>query len=126
MKLLFCPKCYDVFKLAFGWRSCECGEVSGRYVNDIEAEVNGKGVSLAIGNGSLFDAVVRFRRMGGDYKKDARPRPFFIEKGSVICWVRPHEGPGNPHTKVVRKRAAGTSNDAIIKRFLRHARALGW
>jgi|GEM_PF-4492996 len=95
MKLLFCEDCWDVFKLDTEVRKCKCGKVSGRYLRDeTNAEVNGKGISLAIGNGSLYDAI-------GKMKVVASPdRDFFLENTTVVCWVRPNEGPGNPHTRV--------------------------
>lgn len=91
MKLLLCPACWDVFKLAIRTRSCQCGAVSGRYVDNLYAEVNGKGVSLAIGNGSLFNAM---RAVEGG-----------AERADVMCWTRPNEGPANPHTRVVKDAA---------------------
>lgn len=56
MKLLLCPKCFDIFKLDYEKRSCKCGEVTGRYLNEIDAITNGKGISLAIGSGSIANA----------------------------------------------------------------------
>ena len=92
MKLLFCYVCHDVFKLAVDEiRSCACGKVRGRYINNSEAEVNGEGYSLAIGNGSLMNALYSIK----EGRTELRP-----VESEVICWVRPHEGPANPHTKV--------------------------
>ena len=97
MKLLFCETCWDVFKLETGGvRSCKCGIVKGHYVNNQDAEVNGKGVSLAIGNGSLQQAIRNAKQM------DAA-RSEYITKSGLIAWVRPHEGKGNPHTKINEK-----------------------
>lgn len=91
MKLLFCEQCGDVFQLRIGSeRTCECGRVSGRYINRVEAATNGKGVSIAIGNGSLSDSVMKMRGIKDDGRK------FY----PVMCWVRPNEGPSNPHTKI--------------------------
>ncbi len=89
MKLLFCEVCQDVFKLDDEEvRSCKCGKVRGRYNSDGHtAVVNGKGSSLAFGNGSLFNAVFReFAQF--DYKG----------KTTFLAWWRPHSGPENPHT----------------------------
>jgi len=94
MKLLFCYNCSDIFKLDRDEaRHCKCGKVSGRYVDNTYAEVNGEGVSLAIGNGSLIQAMYSLTHG----RTERRP-----ENSNVICWVRPHEGPANPHTKIVR------------------------
>jgi predicted nucleic acid-binding Zn-ribbon protein len=84
MKLLLCTRCGDVFKLRRYWKCCECGEVSGQYLDNVNAEVNGEGVSLAIGNGSLANAVRKVRDGS--------------ERADVICWARQHEGEGNPNT----------------------------
>lgn len=94
MKLLFCEECWDVFKLETdGVRSCKCGKVKGHYINNQDAEVNGEGISIAIGNGSLQQAIFNSRRVEGS-------RADYILKANLIAWVRPHTGKGNPHTKI--------------------------
>lgn len=100
MKLLLCENCWDVFKLKLGeMRTCECGRVKGQYVNNIEAEVSENAVSLAIGNGSLQDSIQMMRR-ARDQKLD---REQYIEVGKIrYAWVRPNEGPGNPHCTVIK------------------------
>lgn len=100
MKLLYCPSCGDIFNLQRYTKTCTCGKVVGRYVNSQDAEVNGEGVSLAIGNGSfdkaIFMAIAHpeqgdIRRLGGEWIQ----RP-----GAFMAWARPHEGEANPHTKI--------------------------
>jgi hypothetical protein len=81
MKLLFCPDCWDVFKLSGDIRSCRCGKVVGRYINNLYAETNGKGVCLAINNYEI-------------------PTSSPNENRYIECWARPHEGKLNPHTKI--------------------------
>jgi len=93
MKLLFCDRCWDVFKLGMNLRECNCGAVKGKYINNEEAVVNGEGYSLAIGNGSLIQGIRKSLEI------DA-PRSEFITKAGMIAWARPHSGPGNPHTTV--------------------------
>ena len=99
MKLLFCPKCYDVFKLAYTERSCQCGRVTGRYVDNRNAVTNGNGVSIGIGNGHLMRAVTA---LSGATSENTR-EDYYGEGAPtrVLCWVRPNSGPGNPHTKEV-------------------------
>ena len=58
MKLLYCPTCHDVRKLGYTWTSCQCGEVRGRYVDNINAEWNGKGSLLGFANSSLTQALL--------------------------------------------------------------------
>ena len=106
MKLLFCELCFDVFKLDYEQRSCKCGNVTGRYVDNTYAETNGKGYSLAIGNGSLMSSLVKLnmlkereKRSDGKVNYD---RDTYIEDCKIhYAWVRPNDGEGNPHTKVV-------------------------
>lgn len=96
MKLLICHQCGDVFNLGFTLKSCSCGETKGKYLNSREAVVNGKGTSMAIGNGSLIQAQIRIHPF-----HEEKDREGYQEYGKVMCWLRPHEGPGNPHTTVV-------------------------
>jgi hypothetical protein len=91
MKLLFCPSCFDVIKLDFEPRKCKCGLVAGKYIDDTYAVVNGEGYSLAIGNGSLLNACYN----ASAPRSERRPK-----SSEVICWIRPHEGESNPHTKI--------------------------
>ncbi len=106
MKLLMCTGCGDIFNLRRRLKTCSCGQVVGRYINDLEAEVNGGGVALAIGNGSLHKAVVESTWMKIDPRKEL-PTPWDRHPGSIICWARPHEGPANPHTKVAKNLKGG-------------------
>ena len=95
MKLLYCPICLDIFNLNFEEKKCSCGEVSGKYIDRSNAITNGKGFSLAIGNGS-FDIALNSSILSGGEKD----RAYYLELCRMICWFRPNEGPGNPHTKV--------------------------
>ena len=97
MKLIFCPDCQDVFKLDLEIRKCKCGKCSGVYINNTEAETNGYGVSLAIGNGSLMSAVYKLNL---DRRDLSQERSEYTERFKVLCWVRPNEGMGNPHSTV--------------------------
>lgn len=94
MKLVFCTECSDIFSLSLNVRSCRCGRVKGRYLDERHAEVNGRGFSIAIDNVSLFKAI---GRMGALH---AQTREGYEQACQVDCWVRPHDGEGNPHTVV--------------------------
>lgn len=104
MKLLFCQKCYDVFKLDLEvMRQCKCGAVKGRYIDNLMAEVSEEGISIAIGNGSLEEAIVDmtklFRESDGEANRKEYQAPY---KGKIdYAWVRPNSGAGNPHTKII-------------------------
>ncbi len=89
MKLILCDQCMDVFKLAFELRSCNCGKCVGRYDEDgHHAVTNGQGRALAIGNGSLFNAICGHSQ--------------FVYKDSItfLAWTRPHDGPKNSHSRI--------------------------
>jgi len=96
MKLICCPDCQDVFKLdPDEKRTCKCGKCSGEYIDNSNAVTNGYGISLAIGNGSLNGAILDLR-----VDKKHRGRSEYIDQFKVLCWVRPNEGMGNPHTRI--------------------------
>lgn len=58
MKLIFCPRCQDVFKLQTEMRFCKCKTVFGRYRNDgLNAIVSRHALVLGFDNGSLARAL---------------------------------------------------------------------
>jgi hypothetical protein len=92
MKLIYCTQCQDVFKLARELRQCSCGRCKGKYKEDGHHAVNnGKGISLAISNPHLWNAVGNLLMTKG---------AMHSSDGEVKCWVRPNEGPFNPRSKV--------------------------
>ena len=102
MKLLFCPNCDSIFNLSYKEKQCECGKVKGRYINNVEAEVNGVGVSIAIGNGSLFKAIHEVDSNQDDWRNDEKWWAWWEQRPSknmILAWTRPHSGKANPHTK---------------------------
>lgn len=101
MKLVYCPECQDAFKLGQHLKSCECGLVCGQYDPDmVTAVTNGKGVSLAIGNGSLMTAIHGLSQMD----QDEAPRRQYYQPTAPTrithAWVRPNDGVGNPHCRI--------------------------
>ncbi|MEO0869840.1 MAG: hypothetical protein AAFY17_15660 [Cyanobacteria bacterium J06642_11] len=47
MKLIFCPHCHDIRKLAYELRRCGCGEAWGYYRDDgLNAVVGGWGYTV--------------------------------------------------------------------------------
>lgn len=102
MKLLMCYECNDIFNLSYHLKSCGCGKVKGRYdSNGSTAVVNGEGVSLAMGTGSIERAVYALSSQPpeDDWRntvKDVWGR----HAHSIICWARPHTGPANSHTVI--------------------------
>lgn len=58
MKLLLCRRCQDVIRLKDIMRSCECGAVSGKYVDELNAVYSGVyAAPIGFANQSLVDAV---------------------------------------------------------------------
>ena len=107
MKLLFCMTCWDVFKLDLEPRTCKCGLVTGHYLaNEHDAVTNGKGISLAIGNGSLQAAIgsmLADTKYPGGTGEDIDQYTYQRVVGKIEnAWVRPNEGPRNPRQKVVK------------------------
>jgi hypothetical protein len=99
MKLLYCPTCGDVFNLQRYLKSCRCGETKGLYKDRVNAEVNGKGISLAIGNGSLHAAIGNISDQVLGWR-DKTKDPYAPHATSIICWARPHQSKANPHTVI--------------------------
>lgn len=105
MKLLLCEKCWDVFKLTMTMRACECGKVKGRYINNSEAEVSKEAVSIAMGNGSLMNAIINMRSFHQERGDTSNRQDYYEDSNGRIshAWVRPNEGSGNPHCKVIKE-----------------------
>jgi hypothetical protein len=59
VKLLYCLRCHDAIMLIPNEiRSCKCGRSSGRYVDDINAEISGDdAVCIGFSNPSFWDAL---------------------------------------------------------------------
>jgi hypothetical protein len=96
MKLLFCPRCLDVFKLViFEPRSCRCGWVRGHLKDNNHAVVNGKGISLCIDNWSLVESGNKLPNL----QQNNAPE-YYRELTPLTCYVRPHTGRGNPRSEI--------------------------
>lgn len=102
MKLLYCDRCGDVFNLTLKLKACGCGHVKGMYVSYKEAVVNGQGICLAIGNGSLARAVREVYTTAPNATPDPRSSEadLWHHRFSIMCWARHHDGPSNPHTTI--------------------------
>lgn len=75
MKLIFCRKCQDLFRLYNqAWRKCVCGDSGGRYVDDQNAEISG---AFAI------------------------PVGFHVDEFATAIKHQPFEGPGTTFTAFV-------------------------
>ena len=62
MKLIFCLECADVVLLRLlpegEYRSCDCGQSKGRYINNVDAEIFGSAVPIGFANRSFSLAVM--------------------------------------------------------------------
>ena len=67
MKLLYCKRCHDIFRLFFARQDCGCGAVSGAYLDNERVEYSGPAVPLGIANSS-FGAAVESQPASGDGK----------------------------------------------------------
>lgn len=118
MKLLLCEHCHDIFKPGLGtFRSCQCGRVSGRYINDKEAEVSAATISIGIDGHSLAQAIADMKRHRDQTGNTASEQDYYKPGNGAInyVWVRPNTGPGNPHTRIIEGEEQGT----LDKRYLR-------
>lgn len=58
MKLIFCPHCHDIRKLARLLTTCQCGRSWGQYLEDeLHAVYGGVAAPLGIDNSSFVDAL---------------------------------------------------------------------
>jgi hypothetical protein len=56
MKLLLCKTCGDIFNLKLHYKSCSCGLVSGKYIDNLYAEYS-DGIPIGFNNSSLAKAL---------------------------------------------------------------------
>lgn len=84
MKLLLCVKCSDVFSLkTSGMTTCICGQTSGRYTDNLNAEVSGvkdKFMVLGFDNSSLIETI-RAQLLLGDSQEKMIYGPKEVTKG---------------------------------------------
>jgi len=76
MKLLYCPNCEDIIKLRTKVRFCDCGAISGRYLDNKMAVYTGDAVPLGIDNNMFLGAVIVWQATDGTCNFDA----FIISK----------------------------------------------
>lgn len=89
MKLLFCLKCHDLFRLIEEPRTCLCGETRGQYIDDLNAIYSGPAITLGINN-TEFAKCIRRRQ---DHPNDELPRhllnfPAFVIQNNCETFKR--------------------------------------
>jgi len=100
MKLIYCPYCFDIFKLTKVMKKCSCGKVMGRYIDNREAEVSKDAVSIGIGNGSFHNAELNLYT-----SENVHNREWYIENCKIAhVWLRPNTGIGNPYTRIIQEK----------------------
>jgi hypothetical protein len=58
VKLIYCPECHDVRKLHLNETvTCQCGQSSGAYVDNLNAWISGKAIPIGFANPTLVDAL---------------------------------------------------------------------
>ena len=62
MKLLLCLDCTDIFVLRDINRTCICGKSSGKYIDDLNAEIKGNCKAIGFANDS-FSTAYRIQKM---------------------------------------------------------------
>lgn len=106
MKVLYCKKCKSLVRLTRRkMRKCECGEVWGQYLNRRYAEhsKNASTISIAIANES-FNAAIK-RMQWWQRKRPESNREDYKAISSIVAWVRPNSGRGNPHSNKRKARS---------------------
>ena len=79
MKLLFCTKCEDIFRLWIGEiRKCKCGMSQGKYTDNLNAWYSGPTIPLGFGNSTFKLALDNQPETGFGPRFDA----FVISKQS--------------------------------------------
>lgn len=70
MKLLYCKKCHDIFRIySDEFRLCNCKESGGKYVSELKAVYFGNyAIPLGLDNWS-FGMALQFQPFEGDGKK---------------------------------------------------------
>ena len=82
MKLIYCRKCGDMFNLSLSRKSCSCGEVSGKYTDDVNAVYKGDAIPFCHGNYSFAHAFNKQKE-----KDIAEPNEFYGER--FEAWICP-------------------------------------
>lgn len=57
MKLLYCPKCGDMFNLSLEIKTCSCGHAQGQYEPDGLYAIFSGGVPFCFSNNSFIAAI---------------------------------------------------------------------
>jgi len=104
VKALYCMTCETLFRLTRKeMRMCKCGKVRGRYLKDgrhAEVSQNADTISIAIENRSFKTAIKRMRRR--EKHRPESTREDYKIRSSIVAWVRPNSGPGNPHSSKLK------------------------
>lgn len=56
MKLIVCIKCGDIFNLTIKEKTCSCGKSSGKYIDDLNAEISGDCEPIGFANNTFSHA----------------------------------------------------------------------
>ena len=87
MKLIFCPKCYDVVNLIVNQkRACMCGLSWGQYTDETNALVGGHAIPFGINNHSFRSCLDKylFTFEGFFYNNEITTSHIQYEKKEII------------------------------------------
>ena len=68
MKLLICLDCMDVFNLTMTEKTCGCGKSSGKYIDNLNAEIKGNCKGIGFAN-NKFQIAYQMQKMEDDAQK---------------------------------------------------------
>lgn len=57
MKLIYCPVCSDIRRLRNTLIICDCGASSGKYIDNVNAEIYGDAIPIGIDNKLFVSAI---------------------------------------------------------------------
>jgi hypothetical protein len=102
MKLIFCPRCFDVRKLQRHQTYCDCGYVSGRYDADgAHATVSPEASVIGIDNHTLRRAIVAPRDKDGGHRTICAW--LMGDDASRVRWEEQPAGVGSPVQQLRQK-----------------------
>lgn len=122
MKLIYCPRCKDIFRLYRAWRRCRCGASGGGYQEDnVTATIGGEAEVFGIAN-PFFDSRYKLVICMEDKKlAEYRQENGYGDQRSE-CWWGEFEG----DTQIERISEAGGPDSISLKQSSSGKNRLWW
>lgn len=64
VKLIYCKNCHDIVRLFYEERCCKCGACHGKYLDELNAEINGSAIPIGFDNIDFVHAVCHQPKAG--------------------------------------------------------------